>query len=66
MTTGQNGFRRGLPPSSTAFVHFALDVVSIASTSWSPGSGPRQFPKCVLPREPASGSSRPGCLVGGI
>ena len=29
MTTGQNGFRPGLPPSSTAFVHFALDVVQL-------------------------------------
>ena len=29
MTTGQNGFMPGLPPSSTAFVHFALDVVQL-------------------------------------
>ena len=29
MTTGQNAFRPGLPPSSTAFVHFALDVVDL-------------------------------------
>ena len=29
MTTGQNAFRPGLPPSSTAFAHFALDVVQL-------------------------------------
>ena len=29
MTTGQNAYKPGLPPSSTAFVHFALDVVQL-------------------------------------
>ena len=29
MTTGQNTFGPGLPPSSTVFVHFALDVVQL-------------------------------------
>lgn len=29
MTMGQNTFSPGLPPSSTAFIHFALDVVDL-------------------------------------
>ena len=32
-----NGFRPGLPPSSTAFVHFALDVVQLLQQAGPPG-----------------------------
>ena len=37
MTTGQNAFMPGMPPSSTAFVHFALDVVQLLQQAGPPG-----------------------------
>ena len=43
MTTGQNGFKPGLPPSSTAFVHFALDVVQLLQQAGPQGLDQDRF-----------------------
>ena len=57
MTTGQNGFRPGLPPSSTAFVHFALDVVQLLQLAGPQGLDQDNFLNAYFRGNPPVGQT---------
>lgn len=57
MTTSQNTFRPGLPMASTAFVHFALDVVQLLQQSNPGGLDQDRFLNVYFQGNPPSNQS---------